>query len=117
MKLRTKIIGLSAMAFLMVLLLFILHIKDSDSNEFRIIANPYKQWNPAIYENIVVWVEERNNNEDIHGYELSAIPPSITSPPPFYYVWLVLESIIGILFVIAIIMMGVKIFHRKKSKQ
>ena len=41
------------------------------SNEFQITTDVKDQRSPAIYGDIVVWVDERNGNEDIYGYYLS----------------------------------------------
>lgn len=41
------------------------------SNIFQITKDPYNQYNPAIYQDIVAWEDVRNGNYDIYGYSLS----------------------------------------------
>ena len=52
-----------------VLLFSVLLVEGS--NEFQITTNEKNQRSPEIYGDIVVWVDERNGNEDIYGYNLS----------------------------------------------
>ena len=43
----------------------------STQEKFQITTDPEDQRSPAIYENTVVWSDERNGNSDIYGYNLS----------------------------------------------
>ena len=38
--------------------------------EFRITTDPEDQSDPAIYDNTVVWTDDRNDGSDIYGYNL-----------------------------------------------
>ena len=51
-------------------LLSLFSVKGSDI--FQITADSPNQYNPAIYESIVVWEDDRNGNTDIYGYNLLA---------------------------------------------
>lgn len=42
-----------------------------DSSEFQITSELHDQKWPAIYENIVVWMDSRNGNWDIYGFNLA----------------------------------------------
>ncbi|MGD2249191.1 MAG: MopE-related protein [Candidatus Methanofastidiosia archaeon] len=50
-----------------ILFLFFSH----NSQEFQITTNKNNQTDPAIYDNIVVWTDDRQGNLDIYGYDLS----------------------------------------------
>ncbi|MBU7017302.1 MAG: hypothetical protein HXS44_07310 [Theionarchaea archaeon] len=70
-------------------ILSLFSVKGSDT--FQITTDSSNQYNPAIYENIVVWEDDRNGNTDIHGYNLSTqeeVPictdPSDQSTPAIY---------------------------------
>ncbi|MGA9349934.1 MAG: hypothetical protein WBW48_14170, partial [Anaerolineae bacterium] len=41
------------------------------TGEFPICTDPASQGAPAIWGDIVVWIDERNGNHDIYGYDLS----------------------------------------------
>jgi len=51
--------------------LFLFSFSVRGSNTFQITKDPYNQYNPAIYQDIVVWEDLRNDNHDIYGYNLS----------------------------------------------
>ncbi|MFQ6088121.1 MAG: hypothetical protein ACE5K0_04390 [Candidatus Methanofastidiosia archaeon] len=78
MRIDRKITGLSVLAFLMVLFLFIFYNEVYGNNEFPITINEDIQMDPAIYDSIIVWTDGRNgfcgnpkDNCDIYGYDLS----------------------------------------------
>ncbi len=53
-----------------ILLLLLVSLSRSPS-EFQITADEIDQQYPAIYKDIVVWEDSRNDNADIYGYNLS----------------------------------------------
>lgn len=46
-------------------------VPDEGLSEFPITTNPEDQKNPALYQDIVVWQDDRNGNWDIYGYDLT----------------------------------------------
>ncbi|MFQ6088078.1 MAG: hypothetical protein ACE5K0_04175 [Candidatus Methanofastidiosia archaeon] len=73
MKLDRKIGRSFVIVLAIVTLISFSHIRGSDNNEFPIVTNPSDQSDPAIYDDIVVWEDDRNGwlNSDIYGYNLS----------------------------------------------
>ncbi|MGD2250370.1 MAG: hypothetical protein PVF58_18380 [Candidatus Methanofastidiosia archaeon] len=55
---------------LVTVTIFVLMGSVKSSHEFQITTNPHDQEDPAIYNDIVVWHDERNENPDIYGYNL-----------------------------------------------
>ena len=54
--------------------------------EFQITTDPSNQWGTQIYDNIVIWKDSRNGNDDIYGYDLSKKEEfQITSNPSNQY--------------------------------
>lgn len=54
-----------------------------EKEEFQITTDSSDQRNPAVYGDIVVWTDDRNNNEDIYGCKVNLprdLPP-VTYPP------------------------------------
>ena len=43
-----------------------------ESGEFQITTNPFDQSRPALYNDIVVFQDNRNGNWDIYGYDLES---------------------------------------------
>ncbi len=56
--------------FLFTLFSLGLMFSTHGSQEFPITTDSHNQYHPAIYENIVVWQDDRNGNFDIYGYNL-----------------------------------------------
>lgn len=55
-----------------VLVIFAVFAGSVDSShEFQITTDPHKQMCPAIYEDVVVWQDNRHGNWDIYGFNLS----------------------------------------------
>ncbi|MGD2250723.1 MAG: hypothetical protein PVF58_20185, partial [Candidatus Methanofastidiosia archaeon] len=55
--------------------------------EFQITTDRGNQYSPAIYEDVVVWTDERRGNSDIFGYNFNSRYNSTTKtpkPPNFY---------------------------------
>lgn len=69
MKLRNKTKELFMISFLT----FLFSTGVIEENEFQITAEPHDQRWPAIYDNIVVWQDNRNGNWDIYGIHLSTL--------------------------------------------
>lgn len=53
------------------LLFLFLFLGSIEENEFQITAEPHDQRWPALYDNIVVWMDSRNGDWDIYGYNLT----------------------------------------------
>ena len=72
--------------FVIALIVF---LPVEDSYELRITDDPFSQWYPAIYGNIVVWEDHRNSSSfvdyrDIYGYDLVTKEEfQITEDPSF----------------------------------
>jgi len=69
MKLDSKVRVIPLMVFCVMGFLSLFSVKGSDV--FEITRNSSHQYIPAIYENIVVWQDDRNGNMDIYGYNMS----------------------------------------------
>ncbi|MBU7026916.1 MAG: hypothetical protein HXS48_08235 [Theionarchaea archaeon] len=67
MKLKKKA---REMVFIFLLLFLFLFLGSIEENEFQITAEPHDQRWPALYDNIVVWMDLRNGNWDIYGVDL-----------------------------------------------
>ena len=81
-----KIIMIEGILVILLVISFI-----GSSHEFPITTDPASQTSPAIYQDIVVWKDERNGNPDIYGYNLATgeeVPittdPSEQSSPAIY---------------------------------
>jgi beta propeller repeat protein len=42
-----------------------------DGGEYQITTDPYDQWHPSIYNNIIVWEDLRNADTDIYMYDIN----------------------------------------------
>ncbi|KYK37000.1 MAG: hypothetical protein AYK19_07650 [Theionarchaea archaeon DG-70-1] len=62
---------LKKLRIVILLILFLLPLCTEKPQKLPISTNPGIQWDPAIYEDIVVWQDNRNGNADIYGYSLS----------------------------------------------
>jgi len=69
MKLDSKVRVIPLMVFCVMGFLSLFSVKGSDV--FQITTDSPNQYNPAIYESIVVWEDLRNGNKDIYGYDMS----------------------------------------------
>jgi len=65
MRLNSKVGGI----LVVVLLVHIFYIEGF--SEVFVTTDPSDQYDPAIYDNFVVWTDTRNGNKDIYGYNLS----------------------------------------------
>ena len=72
---------------ILIMIFLLLIFSARGSTEFTITIDPYNQYDPAIYDDIVIWVDERNGNSDIYGYNLSTREefPITTNPFEQYF--------------------------------
>ena len=65
-----------------ILTLLLLAFFVENVREFPLSTDSGDQYNPAVYGNIAVWIDERNGNKDIYGYNLTTGEEfQITSDP------------------------------------
>jgi beta propeller repeat protein len=82
MKKKHKMEKLLTMITVAMLILLMNVSGASVISKFQITTDFADQRNPAIYGNMVVWMDQRNGNADIHGYNLSTgIEVQVTTDP------------------------------------
>ncbi len=71
MRPHIKLRAILAALFVIGSFSFLFSSSVGGSDTFQITKDPYNQYNPAIYQDIVVWEDSRNGNYDIYGCNLS----------------------------------------------
>lgn len=80
---------------LMITFLFLMTGSVEDMNPFQITTDSHHQRYPAIYENIIVWQDDRNQNWDIYGLNLTTREEfQITTDPEDQVFPVIYENII-----------------------